>query len=122
MTRSAPHFRHVATLSAEPTVVITRPPIALTICTTIEPTPPVPPLTNTVSPLLSPAHRNRPRWAVIPTNAPAAATLSSTPAGVGESHSALTQAYSANVPCRPSNPWLDPQTRSPGFSAVTPGP
>ena len=40
--------------------MITRAPSALAICTTIEPTPPVPPLTNSVSPDCSLASRTRP--------------------------------------------------------------
>jgi hypothetical protein len=62
---------------------MTRAPTAFAICTTIEPTPPVPPLTKTHSPACKWAQRNSPRWAVIPTRATAAASVSGTPAGVG---------------------------------------
>ncbi len=50
MATSAPSSRHSFTFSSLPAVVITRAPSAFDICTTIEPTPPVPPLTNSVSP------------------------------------------------------------------------
>ena len=80
MTRSAPQLAGTASPSpAEPTVVTTLAPTAFAICTTIEPTPPVPPLTKTVSPALSLAPRNSPRWAVMPTRATAAAVLVATP-------------------------------------------
>src|SRR6516162_581552 len=58
----------------------------------------------------------------MPTSATAAAVSSPMPGGVGYSQFSNTQAYSANVPCRPNNPWFDPQTRSPTFRLLTLGP
>ena len=52
MATSAPSSRQRFTFSSLPAVVMTLAPMALDICTTIEPTPPVPPLTNSVSPRL----------------------------------------------------------------------
>ena len=49
-----------------------------------------------------------------PTSEIAAASSSETLSGVGYSQQSSTDAYSANVPCRPSSPWLVPHTRSPG--------
>ncbi|MFO0848802.1 MAG: hypothetical protein U0871_09655 [Gemmataceae bacterium] len=59
---------------------------------------------------------------MIPTSAVAAASASDTPAGSGYAHSSPTQQNSASVPCRPSNPWFDPHTRSPGLNRLTPAP
>ena len=52
----------------------------------------------------SPAWPTSPRWAVIETSAPAAASRSDTWAGVGYSHRSSTAAHSANVPCLPRRP------------------
>ena len=61
----------------------TRAPMALAICTTIEPTPPVPPLTNKISPGLQLGVAHEAEVAVSDTSAQAAAVSSLTPAGVG---------------------------------------
>ena len=55
----------------------------------------------------------------MPTREIAAACRSVTRCGVGYSQHSSTAAYWANVPCRPSKPWLVPHTRSPGLKPVT---
>ena len=80
---STPSFLSAATFSALPAVAITRAPVIFAICTTIEPTPPVPPLTKIVSPAFRSARLNRPKCAVMPTSAQAAASSSEMPLGVG---------------------------------------
>src|SRR5436190_1234235 len=61
---------------------MTRAPAALPIWTTVEPTPPLPPFTKSVSPCRSLAQRKRPRCAVRPTSAVAAASSSETSDGI----------------------------------------
>ena len=78
----APSLRQIWTFSSLPAVVMTRAPMARAICTTHDPTPPEPPCTKTFSPIFSWASRKRPRWAVIPTRAMAAASSNDTSSGM----------------------------------------
>ena len=61
-------------------------------------------------------------WAVMPTSAAPAASSSGTPGGIGKNQSSAAQTNSAQVPCRPSKPWFDAQTRSPTLNRLTPAP
>ncbi len=58
----------------------------------------------------------------MPVRASAAASTSERASGVGWSQCSSTAAYSAAHPWRPISPWFEAQTRSPGFTRVTPEP